>query len=321
MGSFIRKRFPLQALAAGLLLGLAGQASQAQTFPAKPVRVFASSGGSEQFARVLTNKMGEIWGQGVVTEVRSGASGNIVLEALSASAPDGYTLATVTLGQMLSTLELQRNFVATEYAPVTFAGATPFAIAINAAIPAKNLDEWIAYVKAAPGKYAFASSGLYGSAHVCMEEFNRRAGIEMLHVPYKTSTAGLQAVVSGETQAYCAAAANALALAKAGKIRLVGSTYKKPSELVPDVPPIANKLPGFEVLGWYGIIAPLKTDRNLVNRISADMVKALKSKDVLDIYNKLGIEIDGSSPEQFAVFLKEETEKWQRVFKNAPAKQ
>ena len=302
----------------GLLLGVAGRHAAAQesvqAFPSKPVRLLVASGGSDAVGRVLATKMGEAWGRGVVADIRSGASGLITLDALAQSAPDGYTMALVTLSQMLSTLENRRHLLASEYEAVTFVGSTPFAIAISATVPVNNFDEWIAYVKAQPpGKLAYASSGLYASAHVCMEEFNARAGLNMLHVPYKTSTAGLLAVVKGEVLAQCSAAANAVPLAKAGKVRLIGSTYKDSSDLLPGVPPVAAKLPGFEVQGWYGLVAPLRTQKELVTKISADFAKVIRTPELQAIFGNMGIRPEGTTPEKFAAILKEETQRWGKI--------
>ena len=306
------------AMTAGLILGIWSCSATAQDgmqgYPSKPVRMLVASGGSDTVGRLLATKLGEAWGRPVLADIRSGASGLITLDALAQSAPDGYTMAMVTLSQMLSTLENQRRLLASEFDPVTFVGSTPFAIAISATIPVNTLDEWIAYVKARPpGQLAYASSGLWASAHVCMEDFNSRAGLKMLHVPYKTSTAGMLGVVTGETLAYCAAAANAVSLAKAGKIRLIGSTYKEPSDLLPGVPPIANKLPGFEVQGWYGVVAPLRTPRDVVAKVSADLVKVLKTPEPQQLFNNLGIRAEGTTPEKFGTFLKEETQRWGKV--------
>lgn len=308
----------------GLLLGMAGQHAAAQegvqAFPSKPVRLLVASGGSDAVGRVLAARMGEAWGRAVVAEIRSGASGLITLDALAQSAPDGYTMAMVTLSQMLSTLENKRHLLASEYEAVTFVGSTPFAITISATVPVNNLDEWIAYVKAQPpGKLAYASSGLYASAHVCMEEFNARAGLNMLHVPYKTSTAGLLAVVKGEVLAQCSAAANAVPLARAGKVRLIGSTYKEPSDLLPGVPPVAGKLPGFEVQGWYGIVAPLRTQRDLVAKISTDLARVIKTPEVHATFGNMGIRPEGTTPERFSVILREETQRWGKIVQGGGA--
>jgi len=303
------------ALSAGLLLGAASHQVVAQdAFPSKPMRVLVSSGGSDAVGRLLATKLGESWGRPVIADIRSGASGLITLDALAQATPDGYTVAMVTLSQMLSTLEIKRRLLATEYDAVSFVGSTPFAIAISATLPVNTFDEWIAYVKAQPpGKMAYGSSGMWASAHVCMEDFNARTGLNMLHVPYKTSTAGMLAVITGEVSAYCSAAANAVPQAKAGKIKLIGSTYKEPSDLLPGVPPIANKLPGFEVQGWYGIVAPLRTPKDVISRISTDLAKVIKSPEQQQTFHNMGIRPDGSTPERFAAFLKEETQRWGKV--------
>lgn len=309
----------MACMAASLLLATAwhglASAGEAQSFPSKPVRIIAASGGSDLVSRLLATQLNKEWGQGVVVDTRSGASGLITLDLLAQSVPDGYNLAVVTLSQMLSTLENQRRLLATEFAPVSFVGSTPFVIAINASLPANSLDEWITYARSQPGKLRYASAGMFVSSHVCMEEFNTRAGLNLLHVPYKASTAGMSALLSGEVHALCGAAANAVSLAKAGKIRLLGTTYKEPSDLVPGVPPLANRLPGFEVLGWYAVIAPAGTPRNVTAKISADIAKLIKAPEMQQVFQNVGIRPDGSSPEQLAAFLKAEGERWGKMMR------
>jgi tripartite-type tricarboxylate transporter receptor subunit TctC len=309
------------AMCASLLLDIGSlhAAAQGESFPSKPVRIIAASGGSDLVARLVATQLNKEWGQGVVVDTRSGASGLITLDILAQSAPNGYSLALVTLSQMLSTVENQRRLLASEYQAVSFVGSTPFAIAVSASLPVNTLDEWIAHVKAQPGKLMFASAGQFTSSHVCLEEFNSRAGLNMLHVPYKASTAGMTAVISGQIQAICGSAGNAMAMAKVGKIRLLGSTYKEPTDLLPGVPPIASKLPGFEVLGWYGVIAPLNTPKDVVAKISADIAKAVKSPEMQQIFHNVGIRPDGTTPEQFSTFLKAETERWGKVLRASKA--
>ena len=292
---------------------------EAQSFPSRPVRIVVASGGSDLAARLLATSLSKEWGQGVVVDTRSGASGLISLDIVAQSAPNGYSLGLVTLSQMLSTLDNQRRLLASEFQAVSFVGSTPFAIAINASLPVNTLDEWIAYVKAQPGKLMYASPGVFVSGHVCMEEFNNRAGLNLLHVPYKASTAGMAALVGGQVHATCTAAANAMAMVKAGKIRLLGSTYKEPSDLLPGVPPIATRLPEFEVLGWYGVLAPLNTPKDVVAKISADIAKVIKSPELQQTFHTMGIRADGTTPEQFAAFLKSETERWGRVLRASKA--
>jgi tripartite-type tricarboxylate transporter receptor subunit TctC len=305
------------AIGVGLLLGMVHHAA-AQNFPTKPVRIIVASGGSDTAARVLAPELGKIWGQGVVVDIRSGASGLISLEGVKQGAPDGYTLGLPTLSQMLSTLEHNRLLLASEFEGVTFVGSTPFAIAISPNVPAKSVEEFIAYAKARPGKLAYGSSGLWASSHVCMEEFTSRAGLNMLHVPYKNSQSGMTALLGDEVQVYCSAAANSLALAKAGKITLLGSSYKEPSDLLPGIPPIANKLPGYEVQGWYGLVTTLGTPKNLVARISADSVKAINTREMQEAFAKLGIRPEGTTPEKFSAFLRDESERWGRILRAAP---
>jgi len=307
-------------VAAALLLGAGSPEASAQDFPAKNVRMIVSSGGSDAVARIVAPKLFELWKQSVIVEMRAGAGGVIAMDALSRSTPDGYTVAMVTLSQMLSTLHAKRHQLASEFEPVAFVASTPFAISISATVPAKTLDEWIAWVKAQPQKVPFGSSGLWASAHLCMESFNARAGLDMLHVPYKTSTLAMTGLATGEIKAYCTAALHAIALSNAGKARPLGITYTEPSDLLPGLKPISDKFPGFEVSGWYGIVAPKGTPKAVTAAFSAAVVKVVQAPETVKTLYKMGVRADASTPEKFAAFLKKEAEEWGGIMSKANAR-
>jgi tripartite-type tricarboxylate transporter receptor subunit TctC len=179
----------------------------------------------------------------------------------------------------------------------------------------KSLAEFIAYAKARPGQLTYGSSGLWGSTHLCMESLGSMAGFKMLHVPYKGSTLVMSDIVAGHIHATCTGAPSVPAFAQSGKLRLLGVTYKKPTPLAPGVPPVADTLPGFELLGWYGIEMPLHTPKALVARISADIAKALRTPELQEQFVKVSAEAVGSSPAEFATFLQKETQRWDKVLR------
>jgi tripartite-type tricarboxylate transporter receptor subunit TctC len=182
-------------------------------------------------------------------------------------------------------------------------------------MPVKTLAEFIAYAKARPGQLTYGSSGQWGSTHLCMESLTAMAGIKMLHVPYKGSTQVMSDIVAGHIHASCPGAPSVPAFAQAGKLRSLGVTYRKPTQLVPGVPPVSDTLPGYELLGWYGIEMPLATPKALVARINADIVKALRTPELQEQLIKVSAEAVGSSPAEFATFLQKETERWSKVLR------
>ena len=316
----------LKACVASALLGIAAAANGGEphvaplpgAFPTRPVRLIVSNtpgGPSDVVARLVAAKLTEVWGQQIVIDNRPGATGLIAAETLARAAPDGYTLWINSMTQLISTLQAQRHLLATDFAPVTLVASTPFLIITGSAVPVKTLAELIAYAKARPGQLTYGSSGQWGSSHLCMESLNAMAGTRMLHVPYKGSAQVMSDIVAGHIDAYCVAAPSVPAFTPTGKVRLLGVTYKNPTPLAPGVPPVADTLPGFELLGWYAIEAPLQTPRPLVARINADIVQAVKSRDLQEKLTAVGAEAVGSSASELGAFLAAETKRWEKVLR------
>ena len=302
------------------LLAFSGapHAAQQPSFPTKPVRLIVSNtpgAAPDVVARLLAAKLAEAWGHQIVIDNRPGATGLIAAETLARAAPDGYTLWLNTMTQLISTLQAQRHMLARDFAPVSLVASTPFVIVVSTALPVKSLPEFIAYAKTRPGKLLYGSAGQWGSSHLCMEAFNARAGVRMEHVPYKGSPLVLNDIVAGMIQVYCSAAPSLPPFTQSGKVRSLGVTYQKPTPLAPGVPPVADTLPGFELLGWYGIQAPLKTPKDLIDRINADIVKALKYPELQERLFNVGAQAAGTSPAEFGTFLRDETERWGKVLR------
>lgn len=298
--------------------------SAAQAYPTRPVRLIVSNGpGSapDVVARLIAVKLAETWGQPVVVDNRPGATGLISTEVLAKSAPDGHTLWLSTMTQLISTLMYQRYALATEFAHVMLVATTPFVLVVSSALPVKSVAEWIAYAKARPGQLLFGSGGQWGSSHLCMESFNAAAGLKMTHVPYKTTTTALTDLIGGQIHMYCPAAPSLPAFAQGGRVRSLGVTYQKATALVPNVPPVAETLPGFELLGWYGMQAPLRTPRELIARINLDLVKVLKNPELQERLFAVGAEAAGSTPAEFEAFLKKETARWEKIMREGGAMQ
>jgi tripartite-type tricarboxylate transporter receptor subunit TctC len=312
-------------LFAGVLLASSATqgVAQAQNYPSRPVRMIVANGpGSapDVIARLLSAKLAESWNQPVIVDNRPGATGLIAVELLAKSAPDGHTLFLSTMTQLISMLMYQRYLLATELAPVTLVGTTPFAIVVSSTLPVKSIADWIAYAKARPGQLLFGSGGTWGSSHLCMEAFNAMAGLKLTHVPYANTVSTLADMIGGNIHTYCPAVPSLPAFAASGKIRTLGVTYQKPTRLLPGVPPISDTVPGFELLGWYGMNVALRTPPEIISKINFELVKALKNSELQERMFTVGAEAVGSTPAEFAAFLKKDTDHWTKVLRDSGAR-
>ena len=313
----------LSAIVAGAVLALSFTQSVAQTYPARPVRMIVANGpGSapDVIARLLGAKLSESWGQNVVVDNRPGATGLIAAELLARSAPDGHTMFLSTMTQLIGTLMYQRYMLATEFAPVTLVGTTPFAIVVNSALPVKSISEWIAYAKARPGQLLYGSGGQWGSSHLCIEKINAMAGLKLTHVPYANTATTLADLVGGNIHIYCPAVPSLPSFLAGGRVRALGVTYQKPTKLAPGLVPVSDTLPGFEMLGWYGMNVALRTPPEIITRINTELVKALKSPELYERMFTVGAEAVGSTPAEFAAFLKKDTDHWTKVLLESGAR-
>ncbi len=311
------------AICAGAMLALFVTASTAQTYPARPVRMIVANGpGSapDVIARLLGAKLAESWGQNVVIDNRPGATGLIAVELLARSAPDGHTMFLSTMTQLISTLMYQRYLLGSDLAPVTLVGTTPFAIVVSSSLPVKTISEWIAYAKARPGQLLFGSGGQWGSSHLCIEKLNAMAGLKLTHVPYANTATTLADLVGGNIHVYCPAVPSLPAFMASGRVRPLGVTYQKPTKLAPGLSPVSDTLPGFELLGWYGMNVALRTPPEIISRINAELVKALKNPELQERMFTVGAEAVGSTPAEFAAFLKKDTDHWTRVLRDSGAR-
>jgi tripartite-type tricarboxylate transporter receptor subunit TctC len=307
-------------LVTGTLLTLCGPvwAAQADAYPVRPIRlVIANMSGSapDTVGRLIGHGLSELWGQQVVVDNRPGATGMIAAEVVARAAPDGYTLWLPTMTQLIATLKAQKHMLARDFAAVSLVASTPFVIVVGSQVPVKTLPEWIAYAKARPGKLSYGSAGMWGSSHLCMHTINELAGIDVVHVPYKGSVTILNDIVAGRIQVYCPAAPSLPAFTQGGRVKMLAVTYTKPTKLVPDVPPVAETLPGFELLGWYGLQAPAGTPAQIVAKIHAGLAKVLHEPELARKLLAVGAEPVGTSPKEFTTFLQEETKRWAKVLR------
>ena len=306
-------------------IAAAAHAAAAPAYPTKPVRIVVSTAtgaGPDVVARLIGLKLTEAWGQPIVVDARPGASGLIGAETTAKSSPDGYTMWLGTMTTMIGTLMMQRHLMAEDFAPVSLVATTVSVIAVSASLPVNSVSELIAYAKARPGQLLYGSSGAGTTSHLCMESFNATAGIKMDHVPYKAATTVLIDLMAGQVQVTCASALSWQSL-KGGRARGLGVTTQARSALVPELPPVAETLPGYDMLSWLGLVAPKNTPKEIISQINAAVVKVLKAPDVQERFIGMGAEAVGSTPEEFGAYLRSESVKWGKVLRDAdirPAK-
>ena len=302
---------------------LASSAALAQTFPARSITIVvpATPGGAiDLTARLVGQKLSEAWGKPVLIENKAGATGIIGTEFVAKSAPDGHTLALVASSHainpsMFKTLPFD---TLKSFGPVVLTHVVPLMLVVSPAIPATNVRELIAYAKANPGKLSFASSGPGGAPHMSGELFKTMAGLDMVHIPYKGSTAAHADLLSGRTALMFDTVAAIKVHVKSGAVRALAVTTAKRSAAAPEVPTMAEAgVAGYETSTWGGVLAPAGTPRDVVARLNGEINKALAAPDVRERLLGAGIEPAGGTPQQFGDFIRSEMVKWGNVAKAA----
>ena len=295
----------------------------ADRFPSKPVRLivpFAAGGGGDGAARPLAQALSARLGQQVIIDNRGGAGGIIGMEIAATAAPDGYTLLLSTAGfTALPVLHKKLPFdPVKDFTGVIVAESGIYILVVNLASPLKSLKELIAYAKANPGKLDFASAGTGSTIHLAGELFKSMAQINMIHVPYKGASPAVTDVIGGQVQTMFASALNALPMIKSGKLRALAVTSANRSTLAPELPTIAESgVPGFEVVGWYGLAAPIRTPTAIVRKLNTHTNRALKSPDLIELLRIQGLETVGGTPEEATARIKNDVARWTRLIRDA----
>jgi tripartite-type tricarboxylate transporter receptor subunit TctC len=299
---------------AGAVLLFASASALAQGFPAKPVRIvvpFPPGGGADTLARIMEPRLGAIWAQAIVVENRPGASGHIGADLVAKSAPDGHTLL------MSSTASLTERNV-DQFAPVSLVSASPYVVTANPKVAAADIRGLIALAKAKPGKLSFGSSGTGAASHLSAELFKSMAGVDLLHVPYKGTGQALTDLLAGHVDLMFAPAQTVMPHVQSGKLKALGVTGAKRSQALLELPTVAESgLPGYEAVGWFGLLAPAATPKAAVAKLSADANRVLAMRDVREKMLALGAEPAGNTPEEFARFIRGDQAKWSRLMKEA----
>jgi tripartite-type tricarboxylate transporter receptor subunit TctC len=316
-------RFASRALWA-LAWTLCTALAMAQPYPAKPIRLvvpFPPGGSADIIGRTLAQRLAEQMGQPVVIENRAGASAIIGSDYVAKSPPDGYTLLLGNVGSMTIHPFLYANLPydpVKDFAPVSLVGAVTSVVVVTASLPVNTIAELVAWAKANPGKLNFTSSGAGASTHLTGELLRLRSGIKMEHIGYKGSAPALVDLIAGNVQLMFENLPSVLPHIKAGRVRALATTAARRSPALPDVPTMIEAgYAGFDMVSWQGVLAPAGTPPEIVARLNAEIVKALQTREVRDGYAKLGVDVLGNTPEQFAAYIRQEQAKWSNIVRDA----
>jgi len=324
------RRFGLRMLSAiglmgGLGLGLmASNSAMAQAYPNKPIRLvvtFPTGGAPDILARLFSEKAQ--LGQPVVIDNKPGAGGNIGSDIVAKAPGDGHTIVMGTVGTHSINGALYEKMpydMVKNFTPISLIASAPNLLVVNNDVPVKTVNELIAYMKANPNKLSYASPGIGTSVHMSGELFKSMTGTSMTHVPYKGRQFYVPDLLGGSVQLVFDNMPSALPLAKEGKIRAIAQTTAKRSAAAPDVPTVAESLPGFEAITWFAMFAPANTPKPVIDRLNAEVLRVFKLPDVAERMKTLGLEAVLSSPDELAKYQATEIVKWAKVVKESGAK-
>jgi tripartite-type tricarboxylate transporter receptor subunit TctC len=322
-----RSQWIVTSLIAGMLgsAGATAWGGESPAYPRKPVRMivpFPPGGNTDFLARTIGQKLTESWGQQVIVDNRPGAGGSIA-GSLAAHAPaDGYTILFVsTTHAVAMTLHerLQYNLLR-DFAPVVLMATAPQVLAAHPNVPAKNVQQLVAYARAHPGKLSYASSGVGGGAHLTAELFKMATGTNIVHVPYKGNASALTDLMGGQIELMFAGIISVVAPMKSGRVRVIAVTSAQRSPVAPGVPTMAESGVAIEANSWYGLAVPAATPREIVYRLNADVTRVLNAPEIGERLGAEGAIVAGGSAEQFGTHLRREVEKWAEVIRKAQIK-
>jgi len=312
---------------AGAFAALAASSTPAQTYPAKPIRVImaqAPGSATDVVARTIANKLQEALGQPLVIDARPGAGGTLGTDIAAKAPPDGYNLFMANNSTHGSNPALYAKLpydAVKDFAPIIFVAATPYVLCVHPSLPVTTVKQLIALAKSKPGQINYASAGNGSTHHLSGELLKTMAGIDIVHVPYKGTTPALAGLIGGEVSIMFATVTGAAPQIKAGRIKGLAVTTPKRSEMMPGVPTISEAaLPGFEMLSWFGLLAPAATPRAIVSRMNTETSKVLAMPEIRSALGAQGLEPRGGTPEQFGDYIKGEIAKVTKIAKAAGVK-
>ena len=297
----------------------------AQQYPTKPLRIIVMNtpgSGADIVTRLIAAKMSESLGQQVVVDNRAGASGNIGSEIAARAAPDGYTLAMITSQQpkVVALFDKLPYDLVNDFAPISLLASAPYFVIVNPAVAATTVKELVALAKSKPGSLSYGSAGSGSAPHLATEVFKSMTAINLLHVPYKGTTPALTDTMAGQIQMTVLVAPLVLPAVKAGKVRALGVTSSRRSALAPDIPTVAESVPGYEWSGWYGLVAPAKTDAAIIQKLNAGQNQAIKSVEFKERLAGVGAEPIGGTPAEYGAHIKTQLDKMKLAIKLAGVK-
>ena len=312
-------------VAAAALCGAATLAcAQSDRYPTRPIRFIAANapgGGLDITARAITPKLTAVLGQQVIVDNRAGAAGSVAAEIVAKSAPDGYTIMVGSIGGLAVNPHLYKGLgydPLRDLAAITWAVSGSNVLVVHPSVPAKSVQDLIALAKAQPGKLSYGSSGAGNAGHLAGELFNGMAGTKMVHIPYKGGAPAMIDLLAGQIHLIFSSAPTAVPQVKNGKIRGLAVTTSKRSVVLPDLPTVSEAgLPGFEADNWYGVVTTMKTPRPIIDRLNAEIVRALHAPDVRKLLLTQGLEVRTSTPQEFGDYIKSEYGKWGKVIRTA----
>jgi tripartite-type tricarboxylate transporter receptor subunit TctC len=309
-------------LAAALALSLP---VHAQDYPGSPIKIVVPSAPgatTDALARMIADQLQKKWGQPVIVDNRAGAAGNIGAEYAIKANPDGYTLLFSYPAPLVVNKSLYANLShdPDAFVPVSLVGTAPLVLALNPKVAANNVRELIALAKANPNRLNYASQGRGTTGHLAAELFNSIAGDNIVHVPYKSSAPAQTDLLSGQVEMMLVELSSVLQYISAGKLRALAVGSEKRNPFLPEVPAMSEVLPGFVALTWFGMVAPPRTPSAIVNKLSAAVIEAIQQPDVAKRLHGLTLDAIGSTPEEMALFLRQERERWAGVIRTAGVK-
>jgi tripartite-type tricarboxylate transporter receptor subunit TctC len=307
-----------------LLAASAACAAHAEDYPSRPIRLivpYAAGGGADSVARIVAKRVGETIGQPIVIENRGGAGSIIGTEFVKNASPDGYTLLLGQSGPISINPAIYRELPydpVKDFAPISMTTAYPYILVVNPALGVKTLQEFVALARSKPGELNYGTTGVGAANHMVTELFDSQAGIRMTHIPYRGTALAVTDLLAGHVQVVFADPITALAQLNAGTLLALAVTSKERSPVAPNVPTISESgYPGFDAIGWHGILAPANTPRAIVNRLNTEIVKALKDKGTAAQLEQQAMQTVGNSPEAFASFIKQDIAIWKAVAEQA----
>jgi tripartite-type tricarboxylate transporter receptor subunit TctC len=299
-------------------------AAAAEHYPEKSVRVLvglAPGGGTDITARLLAQKLSDVLGKAFVVDNRPRAGGNLATGLTASAAPDGYTLLFVA-PQFVINPSMWRKVVydaIRDFAPIVQVVSGQYVLSVRSSVPAGSVEQLIALAKAEPGRLSFGSGGVGGGSHLAGELFKSMAGVDITHVPYKGAAPQMNALLNGEVQVGFTSISAGLLHAKEGRIRALAVTGLKRTPIAPELPTVAESgVPGYEVTGWYGMVAPAKTPKAIINRLNTESNRVLP--ELTERFSQMGTDVVGGTPTDFGAFIKSELDKWAKVVKLSGAK-